>query len=199
MDGSTKHIRVAYLYIGKERGFFTEGIDLKLVLVPAYLAGTALIARQLDSMEFGSTGTIAGTGIQRLVDRGMGLDKQMLHPAMHRPLWPVEAAIAETQRAVCIGHNGVVASTVPMELRVPHINDAAYDAIARSLDGLSERAQHRIFAKNGQVVWLGNLAALHLLLSLSSANKKPGWRNRVRAIAWNHGCARSTQFRESNR
>ena len=57
MDGSTKHIRVAYLYIGKERGVFTEGIDLKLVLVPAYLAGTALIARQLDSMEFGSTGT----------------------------------------------------------------------------------------------------------------------------------------------
>ena len=51
MDGSTKHIRVAYLYIGQERGVFTEGIDLKLVLVPAYPAGTALIARQLDSME----------------------------------------------------------------------------------------------------------------------------------------------------
>ena len=42
----------------------------------------------------------------------------------------MEATIAETQRAVCIGHNGVVASAVLMELRnVPHINDAAYDAI----------------------------------------------------------------------
>jgi len=53
----TKHISVAYLYMGKERGFFAEeGIELKLVLIPAYLGGTALIARQLDGMEFGSTG-----------------------------------------------------------------------------------------------------------------------------------------------
>ena len=57
MGVSTKHISVAYLYMGKERGFFAdEGIDLKLVLMPAYLGGTALIARQLDGMEFGSTG-----------------------------------------------------------------------------------------------------------------------------------------------
>jgi NitT/TauT family transport system substrate-binding protein len=57
MGVSTKHISVAYLYIGKERGFFAEeGVELKLVLIPAYLGGTALIARQLDGMEFGSTG-----------------------------------------------------------------------------------------------------------------------------------------------
>jgi NitT/TauT family transport system substrate-binding protein len=57
MGVSTKHISVAYLYMGKERGFFAdEGIELKLVLIPAYLGGTALIARQLDGMEFGSTG-----------------------------------------------------------------------------------------------------------------------------------------------
>lgn len=57
MGISTKHISIAYLYMGKERGFFAdEGIDLKLVHIPAYLAGTALIARQLDGMEFGSTG-----------------------------------------------------------------------------------------------------------------------------------------------
>jgi len=56
MGVSTKHIGVVYLYIGKERGFFAdEGIELKLVLIPAYLGGTALIARQLDGMEFGST------------------------------------------------------------------------------------------------------------------------------------------------
>src|ERR1043166_2011314 len=57
MGVSTKHMSVAYLYMGKERGFFAdEGIDLKLVLIPAYLGGTALIGRQLDGMEFGSTG-----------------------------------------------------------------------------------------------------------------------------------------------
>lgn len=57
MGVSTKHISVAYLYMGKDRGFFAEeGIELKLVLIPAYLGGTALIARQLDGMEFGSTG-----------------------------------------------------------------------------------------------------------------------------------------------
>jgi ABC-type nitrate/sulfonate/bicarbonate transport system substrate-binding protein len=43
--------------MGKERGFFAEeGIDLKLVLIPAYLAGTTLIGRQIDGVEFGSTG-----------------------------------------------------------------------------------------------------------------------------------------------
>jgi ABC-type nitrate/sulfonate/bicarbonate transport system substrate-binding protein len=57
MGISTKHISIAYLYIGKERGIFAEeGIDLKLVLIPANLARTALVARQLDGMEFGSTG-----------------------------------------------------------------------------------------------------------------------------------------------
>jgi NitT/TauT family transport system substrate-binding protein len=57
MGISTKHISIAYLYMGKERGFFAdEGIDLKLVLIPAYLARTALMAGQLDGMEFGSTG-----------------------------------------------------------------------------------------------------------------------------------------------
>jgi ABC-type nitrate/sulfonate/bicarbonate transport system substrate-binding protein len=57
MGISTKHISIAYLYIGKERGIFAEeGIDLKLVLIPANIARTALVARQLDGMEFGATG-----------------------------------------------------------------------------------------------------------------------------------------------
>jgi uncharacterized protein len=46
------------------------------------------------------------------------------------PLWPVEATVTETKRAVRIGHKGVVFPVVPMELRnVPHINDATYDPI----------------------------------------------------------------------
>ncbi len=57
MGVSTKHISVAYLFMGKDRKFFSdEDIELKLVVMPAYLAPTALIAKQIDGMEFGSTG-----------------------------------------------------------------------------------------------------------------------------------------------
>jgi ABC-type nitrate/sulfonate/bicarbonate transport system substrate-binding protein len=57
MGVSTKHSSVAYLFMGKERGFFAdEGIELKLVLIPGSLARTALLARQLDGMEFGNDG-----------------------------------------------------------------------------------------------------------------------------------------------
>jgi ABC-type nitrate/sulfonate/bicarbonate transport system substrate-binding protein len=57
MGVSTKHSSVAYLYMGKERGFFAEeGIELKLVQIPGSLARTALLARQLDGTEFGNEG-----------------------------------------------------------------------------------------------------------------------------------------------
>ena len=57
MGISTKHSSVAYLYMGKERGFFAEeGIELKLVLIPGSLARPALMARQLDGTEFFSEG-----------------------------------------------------------------------------------------------------------------------------------------------
>lgn len=57
MGVSTKHVSVAYLFMGKERGFFTEeGIELKLVVMPASIAPTALVAKQIDGMEFGSVG-----------------------------------------------------------------------------------------------------------------------------------------------
>jgi predicted TIM-barrel fold metal-dependent hydrolase len=46
------------------------------------------------------------------------------------PVGPVEATVAEIQRAVRLGHKGVVFPAVPMELRdVPHINDAVYDPV----------------------------------------------------------------------
>lgn len=54
------------------------------------------------------------------------------------PLWPAEATVAEIQRAIRMGHKGVVFPAVPMELRnIPHINDAAYDpiwAVCQDLD-----------------------------------------------------------------
>jgi hypothetical protein len=55
---SIKHSVVAYLYMDTDRGFFVkEGIELKLVQIPGSLARKALLARQLDGMEFGNEGT----------------------------------------------------------------------------------------------------------------------------------------------
>jgi NitT/TauT family transport system substrate-binding protein len=59
---SNKHISTAYLYLGKERGFFAEeGIDLKLIFIPVSVAPTALTARQIDGMEYGSSGILLRT------------------------------------------------------------------------------------------------------------------------------------------
>jgi ABC-type nitrate/sulfonate/bicarbonate transport system substrate-binding protein len=62
MGISNKHISTAYLYIGKEQNFFAEeGIDLKLIFIPVSVAPTALVAQQIDGMEFASTGIQART------------------------------------------------------------------------------------------------------------------------------------------
>jgi ABC-type nitrate/sulfonate/bicarbonate transport system substrate-binding protein len=62
MGISNKHISTAYLYVGQEQNFFAEeGIDLKLVFIPVSVAPTALVAQQIDGMEFASTGIQAGT------------------------------------------------------------------------------------------------------------------------------------------
>jgi ABC-type nitrate/sulfonate/bicarbonate transport system substrate-binding protein len=62
MGISNKHISTAYLYIGKEQNFFAEeGRDLKLIFIPVSVAPTALVAQQIDGMEFASTGIQAGT------------------------------------------------------------------------------------------------------------------------------------------
>jgi predicted TIM-barrel fold metal-dependent hydrolase len=46
------------------------------------------------------------------------------------PLYPVDAAVKELERAVAKGHRGLIYPAVPMELRdVPHINEPEYDAL----------------------------------------------------------------------
>jgi uncharacterized protein len=48
------------------------------------------------------------------------------------PLGPIDAAVAEIERAVRRGHKGVIMPPVPRHLRdLPHINDAYYDPIWR--------------------------------------------------------------------
>lgn len=79
MGVSNKHVSTAYLFMGKDRNFFSEeGIDLKLVLVPVSVAPTALVAQQLDGMEF------ASTGIQ-LATRGAAL--KTVFSQSHMPGW----------------------------------------------------------------------------------------------------------------
>jgi uncharacterized protein len=64
-----------------------------------------------------------------LIDEWASTSKRLI-PQCIVPLWPVEKTVAEIQRAVRMGHKGVVFPAVPMELRnVPHINDAMYDPI----------------------------------------------------------------------
>lgn len=46
------------------------------------------------------------------------------------PIWPVEATIAEMQRAVGKGHRGIVFPALPMHLRdVPHVSGPEYDPV----------------------------------------------------------------------
>jgi predicted TIM-barrel fold metal-dependent hydrolase len=46
------------------------------------------------------------------------------------PIYPVEAAVAEIERAIAKGHKGVVYPAIPMHLRqVPHINEPEYDRL----------------------------------------------------------------------
>jgi len=46
------------------------------------------------------------------------------------PIWPVEAATAEIERAVVKGHRGVVFPSLPMHLRdVPHVSGPEYDPV----------------------------------------------------------------------
>jgi len=104
MGISTKHISIAYLYIGKERGIFAEeGIDLKLVLIPANLAPTALLARQLDGMEFGSSG---------ITLRANGAPVVMIFSQSQKPGWFLlsNPAISELRqlsgKAVTVGTLG---------------------------------------------------------------------------------------------
>lgn len=46
------------------------------------------------------------------------------------PIWPVEAATTEIERAVAKGHRGVVFPSLPMHLRdVPHVSGPEYDPV----------------------------------------------------------------------
>ena len=68
------------------------------------------------------------------------------------PLWPIERTVAKIQRAVRIGHRGVIFPAIPMELRkVPHINEAVYDPVwATCQDLISTSRSVFTLARSGQ-------------------------------------------------
>ncbi|HEY7163271.1 MAG TPA: amidohydrolase family protein [Candidatus Binatia bacterium] len=64
-----------------------------------------------------------------LIEEWAAVSKRFI-PQCIVPLSSVDAIVAEIERAVRMGHKGVVFPSVPMELKnVPHINDPAYDPV----------------------------------------------------------------------
>jgi ABC-type nitrate/sulfonate/bicarbonate transport system substrate-binding protein len=75
----SKTICSAYLFIGKDQGFFTaEGIDLKLVLIPVSVAPMAIMAQQIHGMEYSTNGVSM---------RANGAPVTMVFAVTHKPSW----------------------------------------------------------------------------------------------------------------
>jgi ABC-type nitrate/sulfonate/bicarbonate transport system substrate-binding protein len=75
----SKTICSAYLFIGKDQGFFTdEGIDLKLVLIPVSVAPMAILAQQIHGMEYTTNGVSM---------RANGAPAAMVFAVTHKPSW----------------------------------------------------------------------------------------------------------------
>jgi ABC-type nitrate/sulfonate/bicarbonate transport system substrate-binding protein len=75
----SKTICSAYLFIGKDQGFFTaEGIDLKLVLIPVSVAPMAIMAQQVHGMEYSTNGVSM---------RANGAPVAMVFAVTHKPSW----------------------------------------------------------------------------------------------------------------
>jgi len=69
----------APIFIGKDQGFFTaEGIDLKLVLIPVSVAQMAIMAQQVDGMEY------SGNGVSM---RANGAPVAMVFSETYKPSW----------------------------------------------------------------------------------------------------------------
>lgn len=120
--------------------------------VPAmsYVPAERLRAMDADGLDYAVLyPTVAGVGGEtfgRLTDPGLelacvqayndwlieewGRASERFIPECIVPLFPPEAAAAEIQRAVALGHRGVIYPGIPMELRdVTHINEPEYDVL----------------------------------------------------------------------
>jgi predicted TIM-barrel fold metal-dependent hydrolase len=54
------------------------------------------------------------------------------------PIWPVESTVKEMERAVALGHRGVIFPSLPMHLRgVPHVSGPEYDSLWSACEELN--------------------------------------------------------------
>src|SRR5688572_11010625 len=75
----SKTICSAYLFIGKDQSFFSaESIDLKLVLIPVSVANMAIMAQQIDGMEYSGNGVLM---------RANGTPVVMVFSETYKPSW----------------------------------------------------------------------------------------------------------------
>ncbi len=64
-----------------------------------------------------------------VVEEWVGASERFV-PQCLVPLYPIDAAVKELERAVGKGHRGLIYPAIPMELRdVPHINEPEYDRL----------------------------------------------------------------------
>jgi len=116
----------AYLPTERLKAMDTEGVDYS-VLYPtvAGLAGEAFGRLEDPELELAC---VRAYNDWLLEEWAAASDRFV--PQCIVPIWPVEATIAEMQRAVGNGHRGIVFPALPMHLRdVPHVSGPEYDPV----------------------------------------------------------------------
>jgi uncharacterized protein len=118
---------------------------------PAYDPAQRLLAMDADGVDYSVLyPTVAGVGgenLGRIADPALELacvqayndwlieewvaTSERFVPQCLVPLYPVDAAVKELERAVGRGHKGLIYPAVPMELRegIPHINGPEFDPL----------------------------------------------------------------------
>lgn len=118
--------RAAYLPAERLKAMNTAGVDYS-VLFPtvAGMAGETFGRLEDPALEQACVRAYNDW----LIEEWVSISKRFI-PQCIVPIYPVEATVAEIQRAVAKGHRGVVYPAIPMHLReVPHINDPQYDPV----------------------------------------------------------------------
>jgi predicted TIM-barrel fold metal-dependent hydrolase len=116
------------LYSASERlaAMDLDGVDCA-VLYPTVAGLAGQIFGRLDDLELELACVQAYN--DSLIEEWARVSSRFI-PQCTVPIWPVDHAVAEVQRAVAKGHKGVIFPASPMELRdVPHINEPAYDPL----------------------------------------------------------------------
>lgn len=116
----------AYLPAERLKTMDTAGVDYS-VLYPtvAGLAGEAFGRIEDNELELACVQAYNDW----LIEHWVAASERFI-PQCIVPIWPVEETVKEIQRAVDMGHRGVIFPSLPMHLRnVPHISGPEYDPL----------------------------------------------------------------------